>query len=137
VRRSLRAAGVDTRRVLRSPQAQTRSPWCSSTGAAAALRFRFRTAARSSAGAAVRPLPIDRRTLLLVDGPSQALRAVKRTTPGSDRDRRSEPPAPSSLALLPYVDYPIVPLEFGSGWTGRDPERLLRRLRAESGGRPW
>jgi sulfofructose kinase len=140
VRRSLRAAGVDTRRVLRSPQAQT-------TVAVVLVERRggerrFLVPDRRALERRAPPFdlsPIDRRTLLLVDGhfPAQALRAVKRArrlgaTVIADLNR----PRPSSLALLPYVDYPIVPLEFGAGWTGRDPERLLRRLRAESGGTP-
>ena len=140
VRRSLRDAGVDTRRVLRSPDAET-------TVAVVLVERRggerrFLVPDRRALERQAPPFdlsPIDRRTLLLVDGhfPDQALRAVQRArrlgaTVIADLNR----PRPGSLALLPYVDYPIVPLEFGAGWTGGDPERLLRRLRAESGGTP-
>jgi len=140
VRRRLRDAGVDTRRVLRAPDAQT-------TVAVVLVERRggerrFLVPDRRGLERRAPPFdlsPIDHHTLLLVDGhfPAQALRAVKRArrlgaTVVADLNR----PRPGSLALLPFVDYPIVPLEFGAGWTGGDPERLLRRLRAESGGTP-
>jgi sulfofructose kinase len=140
VRRSLRAAGVDTRRVLRRADARTTVAVVLVERRGGERRFLVpdrraleRRAPRFDLS------PIDRGTLLLVDGhfPAQALRAVKRArrlgaTVIADLNR----PRPESLALLPWVDYPIVPLEFGAGWAGRDPERLLRRLRAEGGGTP-
>jgi sulfofructose kinase len=140
VRRSLRAAGVDTRRVLRRADACTTVAVVLVERRGGERRFLVpdrrgleRRAPRFDLSA------IDRDTLLLVDGhfPAQALRAVKRArrlgaTVIADFSR----PRPELLALLPYVDYPIVSLEFGAGWTGRDPERLLRRLRAESNGTP-
>ena len=140
VRRALRDAGVDTRRVLRSPAARTTVAVVLVERRGGERRFLVPDRRALERRAPSFDLsPVDRRTLLLVDGhfPVQALRAVKRArrlgaTVIADLNR----PRPESLALLPYVDYPIVPLEFGAGWAGRDPERLLRRLRAESGGTP-
>jgi len=140
VRRALRAAGVDTRRVLRSPAALTTVAVVLVERRGGERRFLVPDRRALERRAPAFDLsPIDRRTLLLVDGhfPAQALRAVKRArrlgaTVIADLNR----PRPGSLALLPYVDYPIVPLEFGADWAGGDPERLLRRLRAEGGGTP-
>ena len=140
VRRALRAAGVKTGRILRSRAAQTTVAVVLVARRGGERRFLVpdrraleRRAPRFDLSA------IDRDTLLLVDGhfPAQALRAVKRArrlgaTVIADLNR----PRPEFLKLLPWVDYPIVSLEFGAGWTGRDPERLLRRLRAESNGTP-
>ena len=140
VRRTLRAAGVDTRGVLRRADART-------TVAVVLVERRggerrFLVPDRRALERRAPPFDlsaIDGRTLLLVDGhfPAQALRAVKQArrlgaTVIADLNR----PRADCLALLPYVDYPIVPLEFGAGWAGGDPERLLRRLRAASGGTP-
>lgn len=83
--------------------------------------------------------PIDRRSLLLVDGhfPSQALLAVKRAREvGATVIGDFSRPRPASLALLPYVDYPIVPLEFAEEYGGGDPKRALRSLRDCFGGSP-
>jgi sulfofructose kinase len=140
VRRALRAAGVDTRRVLRSRGARTTVAVVLVERRGGERRFLVPDRRALERRAPSFDLSvIDRDTLLLVDGhfPAQALRAVKRArrlgaTVIADLNR----PRRESLALLPWVDYPIVPLEFGSGWAEGDPERLLRRLGAESGGTP-
>jgi len=82
---------------------------------------------------------IDARCVLLVDGhfPQQALRAVRRArrlgaTVVGDFSR----PRPALLALLPYVDFPIVPEEFALAYGDGDPRRALRRLRDRFGGAP-
>jgi sulfofructose kinase len=140
VRRALRAAGVKTGRILRSRDARTTVAVVLVERRAGERRFLVPDRRELERRAPAFDLsPIDRRSVLLVDGhfPAQALRAVKRArrvgaTVIADLNR----PRPGSLALLPYVDYAIVPLEFGARWAGGDPERLLRRLRAETGGTP-
>jgi sulfofructose kinase len=82
---------------------------------------------------------IDRRTLLLVDGhfPRQALRAVKRAREvGATVIGDFSWPRPSHLALLPWVDFPIVPHEFAEAYGEGDPRRALRLLRDRFGGNP-
>lgn len=82
---------------------------------------------------------IDRNALLLLDGhfPQQALSAAKRARAlgvrvigDFSRPRRAE------LALLPYVDFPIVPQEFATVYGDGDAHRALRRLRERFGGTP-
>jgi sulfofructose kinase len=140
VRRALRAAGVKTGRVLRSRAAATTVAVVLVARRGGERRFLVPDRRELERRAPPFDLSlIDARSVLLVDGhfPAQALRAVKRArrvgaTVIADLNR----PRPGSLALLPWVDYPIVPLEFGAGWGVRRPERLLRRLHAAGGGTP-
>ena len=84
--------------------------------------------------AAIRP-----RCVLLVDGhfPEQALRAAERARAvGATVIGDFSLPRPASLKLLPYVDFPIVPLEFAEAYGDGDPHRALRRLRDRFGGNP-
>jgi sulfofructose kinase len=83
--------------------------------------------------------PIDRRTLLLVDGhfPRQALRSVRRAREvGATVIGDFSMPRPAYLELLPHVDFPIVPLEFAEAYGQGDPRRALRMLRDRFGGSP-
>jgi len=82
---------------------------------------------------------IERNGVLLLDGhfPQQALRAAKRARARGarvigdfSRPRRAE------CALLPYVDYPIVPQEFAEIFGEGDAHRALHRLRERFGGTP-
>ena len=82
---------------------------------------------------------IDAQTLLLVDGhfPRQALRAVKRArglgaTVMGDFSR----PDPAIRALLPFVDYPVVSEEFAIAYGKGDVRRAVRELRQQYGGTP-
>ena len=82
---------------------------------------------------------VDRRTLLLVDGhfPLQALRAAQRAREvGATVIGDFSEPRPAYLRLLPYVDYPIVPMEFAEVYGRGDPRRALRMLRDRFGGSP-
>jgi sugar/nucleoside kinase (ribokinase family) len=140
VRRALRAAGVKTGRVRRSRAACTTVAVVLVARRGGERRFLVPDRRELERRAPRFDLSlIDRGTLLLVDGhfPAQALRAVKRArrvgaTVIADLNRAS----PGALALLPFVDYPIVPLEFGAGPARGRPERLLRRLHAAGGGTP-
>jgi sulfofructose kinase len=82
---------------------------------------------------------IDARTILLVDGhfPQQALRAVRRARAvGAVVIGDFHTPSPSALRLLPYVNLPVVPLEFADAYCRGGPERVLRELRDQTGGIP-
>jgi sulfofructose kinase len=82
---------------------------------------------------------IDRRTLLLVDGhfPRQAGRAVRRAREiGATVIGDFAWPRRAYLELLPYVDFPIVPLEFAEAYGEGDPRRALRMLQERFGGNP-
>jgi sulfofructose kinase len=82
---------------------------------------------------------IDRRTLLLVDGhfPRQALRATRAAREaGATVIGDFSEPRPAYLRLLPYVDYPIVPLEFAEVYGQGDPRQALQMLRDRFGGSP-
>ena len=83
--------------------------------------------------------PIARGTLLLVDGhfTAQALRAVRRARQvGATVIADFHEPRAEYLRLLPYVDHPVLPLEFVEAWGVGDPEQTLRRLHADYGGTP-
>jgi sulfofructose kinase len=77
--------------------------------------------------------------VLLVDGhfPEQALRAVVRAREvGATVIGDFSLPRPATLKLLPYVDFPVVPLEFAEAYGDGDPQRAVRRLRDRFGGNP-
>jgi sulfofructose kinase len=77
--------------------------------------------------------------VLLVDGhfPQQAIRAVERARAvGATVVGDFSLPRPAISRLLPYVDFPIVPLEFAEAYGDGDPQRALRRLRDRFGGNP-
>ncbi len=138
VRRALRRSGVETRRLLASPRLHT-------TVAVVLVdprgerRFLVPDRRRLEARAPELDLSVIRAgTLLLVDGhfPAQALRAVKRArrvgaTVVGDFHR----PSQGVVRLLPYVDHPIVPLEFVAE-AGGDAREVLRALARDGGGRP-
>jgi sulfofructose kinase len=82
---------------------------------------------------------IDRRTLLLVDGhfPAQARRAVEHARRvGAQVMGDFHRVSRAARALLPYVDLPVVPLEFARVYGDGDPRRALRRLHERFGGTP-
>ena len=83
--------------------------------------------------------PIREGTVLLIDGhfARQALRAVKRAREvGAAVVADLSRPRRELLKLLPFVDYPIVPLDFAEEYAGPDPRRTLQRLYQEHGGTP-
>jgi sulfofructose kinase len=138
VRRRLRELGVNTRRLLRSAELPT---------TVAVVIVERRTGARRFVVPDRRALerrapdfdltPIRRGAVLLVDGhfPAQARRAVRRARAvGAAVVADFHRPSPAALALLPFLDYAVVPREFALAWTGSVDE-TLRRLRA-SGATP-
>jgi len=140
VRRALRAAGVNTRRLLASPDLETTVAVCLVARRDGERRLLVADRRALEARAPDFDLRgLDARTLLLVDGhfPKQALRAVRRAravgaTVIADLNR----PDARARALLPYVDYPIVPEEFAAAYAGGDAREALLRLHAEYGGTP-
>jgi sulfofructose kinase len=140
VRRLLSEAGVGVRRLLSSGDQPT-------TVAAVLVERksgerRFLVADRRSIERAAPDFDLSgirEGSILLVDGhfAKQALRAVKRAREvGAVVVADFSHPRREFLRLLPYVDYPIVPLDFAKEYAGRDPRRTLRRLYEEYGATP-
>jgi sugar/nucleoside kinase (ribokinase family) len=140
VRRRLRGLGVDTRRLLRSKTLPTTIAVVLVDRATGRRRFVVPDRRGYERSAPDFDLaPIRRGAALLVDAhfPAQARRAVRaarlRGVPVVADFHR---PSPQALALLPYVDFPVVPREFAELWTpGRVTDTLLR-LRDEHGATP-
>lgn len=138
--RSLRAAGVKTRRLIVSADHPTTVAVVLVERSGGDRRFLVpdrRSLERSAPELDL--AAIDAKTLLLVDGhfPRQALRAVKRArglgaTVMGDFNR----PEPAIRALLPFVDYPVVPEEFAVAYGNGDARRAIRKLREHYGGNP-
>lgn len=83
--------------------------------------------------------PLRKGSILLVDGhfPAQARRAVRRAREvGATVIADFNYPREDFLKLLPYVDHPIVPLQFAQSYAGPDPVATLRRLHDEHGAEP-
>jgi sugar/nucleoside kinase (ribokinase family) len=140
IARSLRAAGVGTKHLLRTSRCPTSVAYV--LVSARSGERRFVVPDRRAVERRAPPFdlsPIRARSLLLVDGhyPAQAMRAVRRARRcgavviGDFSDSR-----PAFHALLPWVDYPIVPAEFGRTWDGKSPRETLFALREAYGGRP-
>lgn len=143
--RELHAAGVGTRRLLHRAACPTSVAVVLVSAKSGERRFLVpdrRALERRAPRFDLSGLRRD--TLLLVDGhyPAQALRAVRQARRlgavviGDFSDSR-----PDYHELLPYVDYPIVPLEFGRTWrdaAGREKgaRETLFALRDEYGGHP-
>ena len=139
-RRSLRATGVDTRRLVLSDELPTTVALVLVERRSGARRFLVPDRRGLERRAPALDLaPIRRGTVLLVDGhfPAQAARAVaaaaQRGVPVVGDFNR---PSASALRLLRQVDFPVVPEEFAERFTpGRTPDTLFR-LRDEFGGQP-
>jgi len=138
--RQLRAHGVGTRRVLRSARCPTSVATVLVRASDGERRFLVQDRRGLEKRAPAFDLsPIRRGTLLLVDGhyPAEALRAVRKARSvgalviGDFSDSR-----PAYHRLLPFVDFPIVPEEFGATWGKASARDTLHALRDEYGGRP-
>ncbi|HEY5657095.1 MAG TPA: PfkB family carbohydrate kinase, partial [Myxococcota bacterium] len=140
VRRALRAAGVITRRLVVDAG-------CPTTIAVVQIdrrtgERRFITADRAARERGVPDFdlsPRRRRAVLLVDGhfPAQARRAVRRAREvGAAVVADFHRPLPQMRSLLPFVDYPVVPLSFAREYAPGGPRAALLALREEFGGTP-
>jgi sulfofructose kinase len=140
VRRALKAFGVKTRRLLLSPNFET---------TIAVVLVERKSGERHfivpDRRALEREAPdfdlstIDRNSTLMVDGhfPEQALRAVKHAREvGASVIGDFHRPSPAVLRLLPYVDFPVVPLEFAELFCPGGPEQATRELADKYGGTP-
>jgi sugar/nucleoside kinase (ribokinase family) len=82
---------------------------------------------------------IDSSATLLVDGhfPEQALRAVSKAREvGASVVGDFHRPSPAVRNLLPYVDFPVVPLEFAELFSPGDPQRAVLEMADQFGGTP-
>ena len=140
VRRRLRSLGVNTRRLLLSRSLPT---------TVAVVVVDRRTGARRFVVPDRRALerrapdfdltPIRRGAVLLVDGhfPAQALRASRRAREvGALVVADFHRPSPAALALLPLVDFAVVPREFAAAWNPGRVAGTLARIRDEYGATP-
>lgn len=140
VRRTLRAKGVDTRRLLRSTALPTTVAVVLVDRDTGARRFVVPDRRALERRAPDFDLtPIRRGAVLLVDGhfPAQALRAVRRARAvGARVVADFHRPSRNAEALLPFVDFAVVPGEFAEAWTPGRIRDTLVRLREEYGATP-
>ena len=140
VRRCLRAARVITRRLVVDAGCPTSIAVVQIDRRTGERRFLVADRRARERGVPDFDLaPIRRGAVLLVDGhfPTQALRAVRRARQvGAVVVADFHRPLPQMRRLLPFVDYPIVPLEFAREYAPGAPREALRALREEFGGTP-
>jgi sulfofructose kinase len=140
VRRCLREAGVITRRLAVDAGCPTTVAVVLVDRRTGERRFLVADRAAPERGVADFDLaPIRPGVVLLVDGhfPTQALRAVRQARQlGATVVADFHRPLPQMRRLLPFVDYPIVPLEFAREYARGTPRQVLRALREAFGGTP-
>jgi sulfofructose kinase len=133
--RSLRAEGVVTRRVVRSATLPTTVSLVLIHRTTGERRFVLPDRrALERAAPAFDLTPVRPGALLMVDGhyPRQAMRALRRArergvpTIADFADAR-----PAYRRMLPWIDYPIVPLDFVEHYGAGGPRETLRALIAE------
>ena len=140
VRRSLGRFGIKTRRLLLSAEFETTVAVVLVERSSGERRFIVpdrRTLERAAPDFDL--TPIERGITLLIDGhfPKQALRAVRRARKlGGVVIGDFHRPTPAVCRLLPYVDFPIVPLEFAELFCPGNPRRAIRELADQFGGTP-
>jgi sulfofructose kinase len=140
VRRALASAGVGTRRLLRVAELPTTVAVVLVERRSGDRRFLVpdrRVLERRAPDFDLSA--IDGHTLLLIDGhfPVQARRAVERARQVGARVMADfHRVTPTANALLPSVDYPVVPEEFARVYGDGDVRRAVRRLRERFGGTP-
>lgn len=140
VARDLRRAGVKTGGLLHSRELPTTVAVVMVDRGSGERRFLVPDRRRVEARAPDFDLRhIDGRTLLLVDGhfPAQALRAVRRAREvGARVIGDFHRPDARARALLPYLDFPVVPEEFAAAFVAGGGRRALLELRRRWGGTP-
>lgn len=140
LRRSMRSSGVKTRRLELSTESATTVAVILVDRASGERRFIVpdrRTLERAAPDFDL--APISSGSVLLVDGhfPKQALRAVRQAREvGARVIGDFHRPTAAIRRLLPYVDYPIVPLEFTGRFCSGGPAEALRLLAERYGGSP-
>lgn len=140
VRRRLRSFGVVTRRLLRSPHLPTTVAVVLVDRRSGARRFVVPDRRALERRAPDFDLtPIRPGGVLLIDGhfPAQAKRAVRRAREvGAAVVADFHRPSPPVLALLPFVDFAVVPRAFAEAWMPGGVREALVRLREEFGATP-
>jgi sulfofructose kinase len=138
--RQLRSHGCITRGVIRSKDHPTTVAVVLVDHRTRARRFLVPDRRKIEASAPDFDLSgITRDTVLMIDGhfPKQAMRAVRKARElGALVVADFHSPRPAYLKMLPYVDVPILPREFGVAWHGGSPRNTLLALRDEFGGNP-
>ncbi len=140
VSRRLRAFGVHTRRLLRSPRLPTTVALVLVDRRSGARRFVVPDRRALERQAPDFDLtPIRPGAVLLIDGhfPAQAKRAVRRAREvGARVVADFHRPTPQVLALLSFVDFAVVPRQFALAWVPGGVRETLVRLREEFGATP-
>ena len=140
VRRSIEEIGVKTERLVISPDAETTVAVVLVERNSGERRFIVPDRRALERDAPEFDLAaIDSTTTLLVDGhfPEQALRAVaKAREVGASVVGDFHRPSPAVRKLLPYVDFPVVPLEFAELISAGDPQRAMFEMADQFGGTP-
>ena len=140
VRRSIEEIGVKTERLVVSPDAETTVAVVLVERNSGERRFIVPDRRALERDAPEFDLAaIDSTTTLLVDGhfPEQALRAVaKAREVGASVVGDFHRPSPAVRKLLPYVDFPVVPLEFAELISAGDPQRAMFEMADQYGGTP-
>ncbi|MCP5040869.1 MAG: hypothetical protein GY944_07545 [bacterium] len=138
--RELRNHGVGTRGVIRSREHPTSTAVVLVDRRTHERRFLVPDRRKIEADAPDFDLAgLTRNTVLMIDGhfPRQAARAARLAREkGAIVVADFHSPRPACLRLLPYVDVPILPREFGRAWHGGTPRQVLHALREAFGGRP-
>ncbi len=140
VRRSLERLGVKTERLATSAEVATTVAVVLVERDSGERRFIVPDRRELEHGAPDFDLTaIDSTATLLVDGhfPEQALRAVvKAREVGASVVGDFHRPSPTVRRLLPYIDFPVVPLEFAELFSPGDPRRAMLELADQFGGTP-
>ncbi len=140
VRRSLERLGVKTGRLANSAEFATTVAVVLVERNSGERRFIVPDRRELEHGASDFDLTaIDSTATLLVDGhfPEQALRAVvKAREVGASVVGDFHRPSPAVRRLLPYVDFPVVPLEFAELFSPGDPQRAMLEMADQFGGTP-
>jgi sugar/nucleoside kinase (ribokinase family) len=140
VRRSLEEVGVETERLVISSDAVTTVAVVLVERNSGERCFIVPDRRELERGAPEFDLgAIDSATTVLVDGhfPEQALRAVaKAREVGASVVGDFHRPSPAVRKLLPYVDFPVVPLEFAELISAGDPQRAIFEMADQFGGTP-
>jgi sugar/nucleoside kinase (ribokinase family) len=140
VRRSIEEIGVKTERLVISPDAETTVAVVLVEQNSGERRFIVPDRRALERDAPDFDLTaIDSTTTVLVDGhfPEQALRAVEKAREvGASVVGDFHRPSPAVRKLLPYVDFPVVPLEFAELISAGDPQRAMFEMADQFGGTP-
>jgi len=140
VRRSLERIGVKTERLVMSPNSVTTVAVVLVAGEGGERRFIVPDRRELERRAPPFDLTvIDSAAVLLVDGhfPDQALCAAERAREvGALVVGDFHRPSPTVRRLLPYVDFPIVPLEFAELFSKGGPQRAICEMAEQFGGTP-